>query len=27
MKLSLAQCCLPVCGDAIVGYVTKGEGV
>ena len=27
MKLSLAQCCLPVYGDEIVGYVTKGEGV
>ena len=27
MKLSLAQCCLPVYGDKIVGYVTKGEGV
>ncbi len=27
MKLSLAQCCLPVYGDRIVGYVTKGEGV
>ncbi len=27
IKLSLAQCCLPVYGDDIVGYVTKGEGV
>ncbi|MBR4454595.1 MAG: bifunctional (p)ppGpp synthetase/guanosine-3',5'-bis(diphosphate) 3'-pyrophosphohydrolase [Solobacterium sp.] len=27
IKLSLAQCCLPVYGDPIVGYVTKGEGV
>ena len=27
IKLSLAQCCLPVYGDEIVGYVTKGEGV
>jgi GTP pyrophosphokinase len=27
MKLSLAQCCLPVYGDKIIGYVTKGEGV
>lgn len=27
IKLSLAQCCLPVYGDRIVGYVTKGEGV
>jgi GTP pyrophosphokinase len=27
IKLSLAQCCLPVYGDPIIGYVTKGEGV
>lgn len=27
MKLSMAQCCLPVYGDEIVGYITKGEGV
>ena len=27
MKLSIAQCCLPVYGDDIVGFVTKGEGV
>lgn len=27
MKISMAQCCLPVFGDKIVGYVTKGEGV
>ena len=27
IKLSLAHCCLPVYGDPIVGYVTKGEGV
>ena len=27
MKMSLAQCCLPVYGDEICGYITKGEGV
>ena len=27
IKLSLAQCCLPVYGDKIVGYISKGEGV
>ena len=27
IKLSVAQCCLPVYGDEIVGYITKGEGV
>ena len=27
IKLSLALCCLPVYGDPIVGYVSKGEGV
>lgn len=27
MKMSLAQCCLPVYGDPIVGFITKGEGV
>ncbi len=27
MRLSIAQCCLPVMGDEIVGFVTKGQGV
>ncbi len=27
MKLTIAQCCLPVYGDSIKGYVTKGQGV
>ncbi len=27
MKMSLAQCCLPVYGDEIRGFITKGEGV
>ena len=27
MKMSLAHCCLPVHGDEIIGYVTKGSGV
>ncbi len=27
MKLSLAQCCHPVYGDSITGFITKGEGV
>ncbi|MBR3344731.1 MAG: bifunctional (p)ppGpp synthetase/guanosine-3',5'-bis(diphosphate) 3'-pyrophosphohydrolase [Solobacterium sp.] len=27
MKLTLAQCCCPVYGDEIRGYITKGEGV
>lgn len=27
MKMSIAQCCLPVYGDDIVGYITQGDGV
>ncbi|MDD6258371.1 MAG: TGS domain-containing protein, partial [Erysipelotrichaceae bacterium] len=27
MKMSIAQCCLPVYGDRIKGFITKGEGI
>ena len=27
MKMSIAHCCMPVYGDEVVGYITKGEGV
>ena len=27
MKISIAQCCLPVYGDEIVGFVTRGRGI
>lgn len=27
MKMSIAQCCMPVYGDQIKGFISKGEGV
>ena len=27
IKINLASCCHPVCGDRITGYITKGYGV
>ena len=27
MMLSLAQCCFPIYGDEVIGYITKGSGV
>jgi GTP pyrophosphokinase len=27
MMISLSQCCKPVYGDEIIGYITKGQGV
>lgn len=27
VKVSLANCCKPVCGDEIVGYISRGNGI
>ena len=27
IKVNIAKCCKPVCGDEIIGYITQGDGV
>ena len=27
IKVNIAKCCKPIKGDAIIGYITKGEGI
>ena len=27
IKVNIASCCKPICGDEIVGYITKGNGI
>ena len=27
IKVNIASCCKPICGDEIIGYITKGNGI
>ena len=27
IKVNIASCCKPICGDEIIGYITKGHGI